>query len=348
MSRFFHATMMLVVLTVLVITIYGMHMTDLRVRIAQIVPKIGLYCLVLTAAAFYKYRGVDNFVSALLIVFWMGLVSDLHVYPMFIAGRQPAPFYDEHLAMIDRVLGLEVTDVLAWIDSFPVARELLHRIYYTLVFLMATALLSTTLLGRLKEAQEYVISMVCAVAITFPLFAIFQAQGPFVYYGFPANPAQSEFLSVLAALKAEGLFTMDLGYASGLITFPSFHTILALLAGIALWSFPVVRWLGLIWAGLIVLSTLTTGWHYTIDVLAGILVTVLSVLGAKAFSWLEVRLSRRFALAPPEPSQGSPRQSLETHIAAAQHHAHALQPLETPESVAQDRGDGDRGARLDQ
>jgi membrane-associated phospholipid phosphatase len=36
--------------------------------------------------------------------------------------------------------------------------------------------------------------------------------------------------------------------------------------------------------GLIILSTVTTGWHYFSDVLAGILVAVLSIAAAKRLS----------------------------------------------------------------
>lgn len=291
MSRFFHATMTLVVLTVLAISIVGMWASGLRVSVAQVLPKIGMYCLVLVGAFFYKRRGADSLAAALMIVFWMGLVSDLHVYPMFLAGRQPADYHDALLADADRALGLEVPEVLRWMEGCPWAKERLDAIYYTLVFLMTAALLSTTLLGYLRVAQEYVISMVCAVGLTFPLFAVFQAQGPFTYYGYPATPAQLDYLRTLTALKTQDVFTMDLSYASGLITFPSFHTILALLAARALWPVPYVRWIGLLWAGLIVLSTVTTGWHYIIDLLAGGVVAGLSVVGAKVFSRVEDMLT---------------------------------------------------------
>jgi membrane-associated phospholipid phosphatase len=289
MSRFFHATMAVLVLTVFAITAYGMWASGLRVPVAQVLPKIGMYSLVLVGAAFYKRRQADRFVAALMIVFWMGLVSDLHVYPMFLAGRQSVVYHDELLVKADRMLGLEVTDVLAWIEAYPEIKQQLDAIYYTLVFLMTAALLSTTLLGRLRAAQEYVIAMVCAVALTFPLFAVFQAQGPFTYYGYPPSPAQADYLRTLAALKSQETFTMDLRYASGLITFPSFHTILALLAARALWSIPYVRWFGLAWAGLIVLSTVTTGWHYIVDLAAGGVIAALSVMGAGVFSRFETK-----------------------------------------------------------
>jgi membrane-associated phospholipid phosphatase len=287
MTRFFHVTMTLVVLITLAISIGGMAASGIRVEPHQLVPKLLLYALLLAGAAFYKYRKADALVAPLLIVFWMGLVSDLHVYPMFLAARSGAPFSDELLARADRWLGIEVTDVMAWMEPYPLVRHALEHIYFTLVFLMAAALLATSLTGRLKAAQEYVIGCVIAVAVSFPLFAVFQAHGPWVHYSYVPALDQTEYMRVFAAVRSEPVFTMDLRYANGLMCFPSFHTILAALAGAALWSIPYVRWVAAAWAGLIVLSTVTTGTHYLIDVIVGLAVAAVSVAGAKGFSRVE-------------------------------------------------------------
>src|SRR5262245_63918222 len=115
MTRFFHATMTVVVLIVIAISVWGMNASGIRVPFQQLLPKIGLYALILVAAAVYKYRQCDSLVAALMIVFWMGLVSDLHIYPMFLAGRQQVEYCDATLAEIDRAIGIEVMDVMAWI-----------------------------------------------------------------------------------------------------------------------------------------------------------------------------------------------------------------------------------------
>jgi membrane-associated phospholipid phosphatase len=291
MTRFFHGTMTVVVLIVLGVSMVGLPAAGIRIQPAQLLPKICLYLFILAGAAFYRYRRADQFVASLMIVFWMGLVSDLHVYPMFLAGRSGVEFSDELLVRLDRLIGLEVTDILRWLEPYPWIREWSEDVYFTLVFLMALAILGTTLLGRYRAAQEYVVSCVVAVLICFPIFAVFQAHGPWVYYGYPA-PMHDAYVQIFAALRSEETFTMDLGYANGLICFPSFHTILAMLAGLALRSVPYVRWVGLGWACLIILSTLTTGTHYVVDVVAGLGIGWICVLGGKAFSWFEARCSK--------------------------------------------------------
>ena len=58
----------------------------------------------------------------------------------------------------------------------------------------------------------------------------------------------------------------------GIVAFPSFHTILAILSVRALWGIGKLRAIGTALGVAICLSTVATGWHYVIDVLSGIAV----------------------------------------------------------------------------
>jgi membrane-associated phospholipid phosphatase len=69
---------------------------------------------------------------------------------------------------------------------------------------------------------------------------------------------------------------------AGVVCFPSFHAIWAVLCGYAFSGFRrYIRIPVYVLAALMFLSTVTTGWHYVIDVLAGLLVAVVSLLIAR-------------------------------------------------------------------
>ena len=97
-------------------------------------------------------------------------------------------------------------------------------------------------------------------------------------------------MKVLFDLQASGWYVFDSATA-GLIALPSFHTVLAVLTGVALWAVPYVRWFGAALAALIVISTVTTGWHYVSDVLAGLALTLVAVAAARAYTQLEARIT---------------------------------------------------------
>jgi membrane-associated phospholipid phosphatase len=68
---------------------------------------------------------------------------------------------------------------------------------------------------------------------------------------------------------------------SGAVCCPSFHVIWAILSAQALSSF---RWLKpVVWpyAALVLISTVTTGWHYVVDVFAGVLISAVAVWAAR-------------------------------------------------------------------
>ena len=68
----------------------------------------------------------------------------------------------------------------------------------------------------------------------------------------------------------------------GIVAFPSFHTILAILSTRALWGIGKLRVFSAALCVAICISTVATGWHYVIDVFAGIAVATVAQMVA---SW---------------------------------------------------------------
>ena len=81
--------------------------------------------------------------------------------------------------------------------------------------------------------------------------------------------------------------TLSLNEAEGLITFPSFHTTWAILLALACAHRRVLFGFSALLNGLVVLATMTTGWHYLSDVLAGIVLAfVVAVVCGRIGRWI--------------------------------------------------------------
>ena len=292
-DRFFHLTMTAATLAILAATLYGLHARQVVVGVRQFFPILGVLAFLLAGAAFYGWRRADKLYNVFLMTFWAALFSNLHLLPMCVAARSDVEMRDGVLAGFDRALGVEVPDILRALEGMPVLRGSLSFCYGTLILLMTLAVILPPLLDRMSAAKEYAIGCVAAAVLGILIFNSFQAVGPWAYYDYPPTAEQANYTRVFGEHKDAGWYAFDAGYRDGLITFPSFHAILAALAAVALWPVRHLRWPAAALGALIVVSTVTTGWHYVGDVLAGLAVVVVSVAVAKAYT----RLERKFARA---------------------------------------------------
>ncbi|HKI37714.1 MAG TPA: phosphatase PAP2 family protein [Gemmataceae bacterium] len=282
----FNATMTAIAAGVLALSAWGMHAARITLPASQVVPRLALLGVLLAGVAFYRWRKVERALNLVLMTFWAVLISNLLLLSMYVAARLSAQPCDAQLARIDAWLGVEVPDVLRLMEQVPAVGRVLEVCYGTLIFLMTLAIMVPPLCGRMASAKEFALSSVAAAAISLPLFAAFPALGPWSYYGYAPSSPQAESMQVLLALKGDDGFVLDLSDLNGVICLPSFHTILAVLSATALWSIPYLRWAAAALAVLIVLSTVATGWHYLVDVMAGLLVAPASVAAARGYLWL--------------------------------------------------------------
>jgi membrane-associated phospholipid phosphatase len=138
---------------------------------------------------------------------------------------------------------------------------------------MVVAVMLPTLQGKYRQAQHYIVAVTLGAILTAGMFTMWPAVGPWTVYGYRPLPDQAAAQAYLLALKSPGPVTVNIDIAA-IVSFPSFHVALASLSAAALWPYRKFRpVLGALCAGICV-STIATGWHYVIDMVGGLTVTV--------------------------------------------------------------------------
>jgi len=210
--------------------------------------------------------------EAISVVFWACAVDWIFGPLIEIAGRSRFPLVDHTLSRIDAVL-FQTQFVVMWMRKHPALHHVSELVYASLLPLLAAALILPIVRGS-RSAHRLLLAAVLSICITTLGFHFLPAAGPWTVQGYEPTRDQAITSEDVLALKSHPNGLPTALRTTGLVSFPSFHTILAMLCAFALWPIPYVRWAGLVLATGIVISTVTTGWHYGIDVIAGIAVAL--------------------------------------------------------------------------
>ena len=194
----------------------------------------------------------------------------------------PFPRIDTILLRCDQLVGVSTIGLMRWTTHHTFIHEKLSSAYE---FLGAVELLGMPLLlalfGCKKQVNHFFITLLLSFLI-----------GTTIYYFFPtAAPAsvlhsqyflkdQHETYLKFYQIHHHQVVTTD--GDGGLIAFPSFHVIWAILLSYVLWD---KKWI-FIPVALVnfvaILSTVLLGWHYLVDVVGGCLIASVSILMTRA------------------------------------------------------------------
>lgn len=264
----------------ILVSISGCALTSIHTNAMTRLMALGLIIAMLCPVpAYWHMERNYRFRDAALVLPWAALVALLLPFPLLVAARLRLPLRDALLARIDAELGINVPRIVAWSHGHW-AGHVINHCYLLLLPMLLAAIFLPALTGRLETAQRFLIANLVAFAIAVPLFALFPALGPWSYFHFAASSTQIDCQAQLSALRESGAYFFD-SQGAGIVSFPSFHMLWAVLCAAALWEFRKFRPLTLLVSVMIAASTITTGWHYFIDVLAGAAVAAISLYLSK-------------------------------------------------------------------
>ena len=244
--------------------------------------------LLIPAALFHDRRKWDHRDGALMLP-WTLLIASLIVQAAPITATFAFPLHDSLWRSLDQHLGVNVPAIMALIRRHPAIDALLFRSYaFTLHPLILCAIFLPALYGKREAAQRFVLSNAFSFVLALPLMIFLPAVGPWVGWGFPPDKLQRACEATIHALRHGSLEVHD--NFGGIVCLPSFHAFWAIVSAQALFPFRYLRYPAIAIAGLITISTVTTGWHYGVDVIAGLLMVFICTLLSNAVILGRLRL----------------------------------------------------------
>ena len=204
-----------------------------------------------------------------------------------LAGAAGFPMQDPLFSSLDAALGFRWEPTIAWLNSSPLAVQLLVASYKSVGITIPICLLFFIATGRSRELWRLVALMALGAFFTAAISCFVPAIGGYTYYG-PDPKSVSEFLRawpqagtyfVAGLLEVHGrqFTTLDLSHVVGIVQFPSFHGIMALILIIVARPYPLLFWPVLVVNVVMLASTVPVGGHHGVDVLGSLAVVAASL-----------------------------------------------------------------------
>lgn len=246
------------------------------VRFSDFVPFIVLAAVMALVAAYCDGRRLEPRVrdaAAMIAVGTLALLACGLVSNMGL--RLGMPLVDGDLAAIDAFFGIDVGRAVRAFAGHP---ALITALSYAYNFSPPAVILSIAIAlfaGRRALAWEMVATLVVSMQVVAIVSVLLPAIGAMHHFGL-------EYLQGNGLPRGAGIYHLaafetarsgldpvfGIEDMAGLVTFPSFHTVLALMLAQAL-APGRLKWLGVAASAVVIVSTIPIGGHYVIDLVAG-------------------------------------------------------------------------------
>jgi len=222
---------------------------------------------------------------------WRGLLATIALLTAlvtysYLATAAALPLRDDVLAAIDVDLGFHWPSFLSLVNASPLFFRVLTTAYDSIEPIGLGMIIWLALFRRGERLAEFIAVLSLSVIALCVVMLMVPAAGAFAFY----RPAPELYANLAPAgamwtfsreftmLRNGSLSVIDLAATTGVVSFPSFHTILGI---VTVYSLRDTRWLfGAVAAvnGTMIVATMPVGGHHLADVLAGVAVSVGAIL----------------------------------------------------------------------
>jgi membrane-associated phospholipid phosphatase len=220
----------------------------------------------------------STFIWGLGLFFWCMLANMLLVNSI-----QATPFspIDPWLLKADRWMGINTSVLMEWTHNHPDFHKLFNFTYLALLFeLIGIPMILTFFNGR-KSLSVFYIAQLSTMIVGSLIYFFFPTMAPSgivhsPYFSHAQDDTSLRFLQIHHFLKPTST-------DGGLIAFPSFHVIWAILLVNACRAKKIFFYPILCFNIILIIATVFLGWHYVTDVISGV---ILALLGIAFGNWV--------------------------------------------------------------
>ncbi|TIP05968.1 MAG: PAP2 family protein [Mesorhizobium sp.] len=217
-------------------------------------------------------------------------MSFASVWFMYLASATDRPLMDQTLAALDAAIGFDWRAFLDLMNSQSIVAGALVFAYHALGRQIPLLLIFLGFTQR-PRLTEFIALLAISGALTGALMWFVPAAGAYAYFhpqltdfgNFTARAGMWHFTELMRIRSGEP-FDLVVTRAEGLVTFPSYHTALGIMIVYALRDYRWLFWFVGCLNAVMIVSTLPEGGHHLIDVIAGVVVAVASIVAVRAIA----------------------------------------------------------------
>lgn len=189
----------------------------------------------------------------------------------------PFATHDLWIVHMDRLLGFHLLPILKVVYAHPLFRYHVLQCYLSLLLIAHVLPVALAIVQESNASERYFCSFLFSMIIGFTLFYFFPTMtSPAAVY--PHQYFNAFQLNTLQQFQLEHLHKMiHFDLAGGVISFPSYHAIWVALIVYFMWPFGWMRYIAIMYGIIILATTILTGWHYLLDLFAGIIIAAISI-----------------------------------------------------------------------
>lgn len=220
------------------------------------------------------------------VAIFMGFTAVASVF-IFALFPLPRPLIDPALVAFDAQVGYHWPSVVAALAQYPAFAKAVGLLYHTSLPQIMLTILLLAALRRQTDLQRFLMVGILAMIIAVGIWYIWPSVGPSAVHQIPEDvrlatglyfdPAYGAYLRKLVEV---GPSRISPEMITGVVAFPSYHTVMACMVVWYTWRTPAFL-VALLANILMPLSILTHGGHHLVDVVGGIVTFALSVLLAR-------------------------------------------------------------------